>query len=243
MARKFSIDSAQIRRVRDAFDAPFLGLHADNVTANAGSGGALFATDECTVNAISVHVPIGKTAWGALDTANLIDRASGKGLPIQGEALHDAATTGAPVLIGGEARTTDGTAVASGDAARVTLDTLGKVVVLQGATHDQQVNGSANFTSTTAADLIALVASTRIAITSIIVTNAHATVSTKVTIRDKTTTTRKIVGYALAAGGGFTLSAGGRPLLISDSGSAIEAVCGTTGSDIDVSVSGYKIIN
>ncbi|MDQ5946014.1 MAG: hypothetical protein QG619_1437, partial [Pseudomonadota bacterium] len=75
------------------------------------------------------------------------------------------------------------------------------------------------------------------------VTNAHATVSTKVTIRDKTTTTKKIVGYALAAGGGFTLAAGGRPLLISDANSAIEAVCGTTGSDIDVSISGYTISN
>jgi hypothetical protein len=211
---------------------------ADNVTANAGSGGAVFATDDIS----SVHYPIGKTAWGPLDTANLIDRASGKGLPIQGEALHDAATTGAPVLIGGEARTSDGTAVANGDAARVTLDSLGKVVMLQGATHDQQANGTANFTNTTGADVIgAAGAGVRIAVTSILVTNAHATVSTKVTIRDGTTA--KIVGYALAAGGGFILSAGGRPLFISTANTAVTAICGTTGSDVDVSISGYKIGN
>lgn len=211
---------------------------ADNVTANAGSGGAVFRTDDIA----SVHYPFTKLAWGPDGTANELDRASGKGLPIQGEAAHDAATTGAPVLVGGEARTTDGTPVASGDAARLTIDTLGKAVVLQGATHDLQANGTANFTNTTAADIIAAAgAGVRIAVTSILVTNAHATVSTKVTIRDGTTA--KIVGYALAAGGGFTLSAGGRPLFITTANTAATAICGTTGADVDVSISGYTIAN
>lgn len=211
---------------------------ADNVTANAGSGGAVFRTDDIA----GVHYPFTKVAWGPDGAANEIDLASGKGLPIQGEAAHDAATTGAPVLMGGEARTTDGTPVASGDAARVTLDTLGKVVTLQGATHDRQANGTANFTTTTAADIIAAAgAGVRIAVTSILVTNAHATVSTKVTIRDGTTA--KIVGYALAAGGGFILSAGGRPLFITTANTAVTAICGTTGADVDVSISGYTIAN
>lgn len=211
---------------------------ADNVTANAGSGGAVFATDDIS----SVHWPYTKLAWGPRDTANEVDRASGKAMPVQGEAAHDAATTGAPVLVGGEARTTDGTPVASGDAARLTLDTLGKAVVLQGATHDRQANGTANFTNTTGADIIAAAgAGVRIAVTSILVTNAHATVSTKVTIRDGTTA--KIVGYALAAGGGFTLAAGGRPLFISTANTAVTAICGTTGADVDVSISGYTIAN
>jgi hypothetical protein len=210
---------------------------ADNVTANVGSGGAVFATDDLS----GVHWPFTKLAWGPLDTANVVAAASGKAVPMQGEAAHDAATTGNPVLIGGEARTTDGTAVASGDAARMTLDTLGKVVVLQGATHDQHITGTTNYTTNAAADVIALVASTRIVVTNILVTNAHATVSTKVTIRDGTTS--KVVGYAVAAGGGFSLSAGGRPLFIGTSGAAITAICGTTGADVDVSISGYKIIN
>lgn len=211
---------------------------ADNVTANAGSGGAVFATDDIS----SVHWPFTKLAFGARDTANEVQAASGKGLPVQGEAAHDAATTGNPVLIGGEARTTDGTPVASGDAARITLDTLGKVVTLQGATHDRQANGTANYTTNSAADVIAAAgAGVRIAVTSILVTNAHATVSTKVTIRDGTTA--KIVGYALAAGGGFTLAAGGRPLFISTANTAVTAICGTTGADVDVSISGYTIAN
>lgn len=211
---------------------------ADNVTANAGSGGATFATDDVA----GVHYPFSKLAWGPRDTANEVDRASGKAMPVQGEAAHDAATTGAPVLMGGEARTSDGTAVANGDAARLTVDTLGKVVVLQGATHDQHVTGTTNYTNTTGADVIAAAgAGVRIAVTSIIVTNAHATVSTKVSIRDGTTA--KITAYALAAGGGFTLSAGGRPLFITTANTAVTAICATTGADVDVSVSGYKITN
>lgn len=211
---------------------------ADNVTANAGSGGAVFATDDIS----GVHYPISKLAWGALDAVSIVARASGLGVPIQGEALHDAVTTGAPVLVGGEARTSDGTAVASGDVARVTMDTLGKVVTLQGAVHDLQSNGTANFTTAAAADIIAAAGvGVRIAVTSVLVTNAHATVSTKVTIRDGTTA--KIVGYAVAAGGGFCLQAGGRALFISTANTAVTAICGTTGSDIDVSISGYRIAN
>jgi len=211
---------------------------ADNVTANAGSGGATFATDDIG----GVHYPISKLAFGALDTANIVAAASGKGLPVQGEAAHDAATTGNPVLMGGEARTSDGTAVSNGDAVRATYDTLGKAVVLQGATHDQQANGVTNFTNATGADVIAAAGSgVKIAVTSVLVTNAHATVATKVSIRDGTTA--KITGYAAAAGGGFTLSAGGRALFITTANTAVTAICGTSGADVDVSVSGYKITN
>lgn len=211
---------------------------ADNVTANAGSGGATFATDDIA----GVHYPFSKVAWGPRDTANEVDRASGKAMPVQGEAAHGASTTGAPVMLGLEARTTDGTAVTTGQVTRALGDSLGKAVVLQGATHDMQANGTTNYTTTTAADVIAAAgAGVRIAVTSVIVTNAHATVSTKVSIRDGTTA--KITAYAVAAGGGFTLSAGGRPLFITTANTAVTAVCATTGADVDVSVSGYKISN
>lgn len=211
---------------------------ADNVTANAGSGGASFATDDVA----GVHFPFGKIAWGPRDTANEVDRASGKGFPIQGEAAHDSATTGAPVLVGAEARTSDGTAVASGDAVRLQADTLGKLVLLQGAVHDLQANGLTNFTTTTGADVIAAAgAGVRIAVTSILVVNSHATVATKVSIRDGTTA--KITAYCPALGGGFTLAAGGRPLFITTENTAVTAICATTGADVDVSISGYKIAN
>jgi len=159
-----------------------------------------------------------------------------------GVAAHGASVSGNPNLQGFEARTTDGTAVTSGQVSRGICDSIGKQVVLQGSTHDQQVNGTTNYTNTTAADVIAAAgAGVRIAVTSILVTNASASVSTKVSIRDGTTA--KITGYAAAVGGGFTLSAGGRPLFITTANTAVTAVCGTTAADVDVSISGYKIAN
>jgi len=66
---------------------------ADNVVANAGSGGATFASDDIG----GVQYPIAKLAWGPLDTANLVDTASGKPMPVQlrlnaGTVLGDATT-------------------------------------------------------------------------------------------------------------------------------------------------------
>lgn len=161
---------------------------------------------------------------------------------VVGDAAHDAAVSGNPVLTGSEARTSDGTAVANGDAVRTIADTLGKQVVLQGAVHDLHARGTANYTNTTASDLIAAAgAGVRIAVTSVLVTNAHATVGTKVEIRDGTTA--KIIGYAAPNGGGFTLNAGGAPLFISTANTAVTGRNVTTGADVDITVSGYKIGN
>lgn len=52
---------------------------SDTVTANAGSGGPVFATDD---NA-GVHYPYTKLVWGPDNTFNLVDVASGKSLPVQ----------------------------------------------------------------------------------------------------------------------------------------------------------------
>lgn len=49
----------------------------DNVTANAGAGGAVFATDDIS----SIHYPINKLAHGALDSVTLVSTSSG--LPVQ----------------------------------------------------------------------------------------------------------------------------------------------------------------
>ncbi|MFK5173567.1 hypothetical protein ACI3QN_13720, partial [Propionibacterium freudenreichii] len=77
------------------------------------------------------------------------------------------------------------------------------------------------------ADVIAAQgAGIKIVVTSVLVTNAHATVGTKVSIRDGTTVRQ--VGFAAALGGGFFLHAGGRPLFITAANAAVTAICGTT---------------
>jgi hypothetical protein len=103
------------------------------------------------------------------------------------------------------------------------------------------LNGKGTFSNTTAADIIAAQgAGKRIVVTSIVVTNAHATVGTKVEIRDGTTV--KLQPYAVAAGGGFALAATLQsPLFIAADNAAVTARCVTTGADVDVFVAGYLI--
>ena len=55
---------------------------ADNVEADAGTGGAVFATDDVT----GVHYPISKLAFGALDSANLVTSTATNPFPV---ALSD----------------------------------------------------------------------------------------------------------------------------------------------------------
>lgn len=88
----------------------------DNVTLpTTGSGTAtpVLATDDVG----GVHYPIGKLAYGALDTATLVQAASGAGLPAQGDVAHDGIDAGNPVLLGGRAiaHGTNPTAVAAAD--------------------------------------------------------------------------------------------------------------------------------
>lgn len=286
---------------------------ADNVVADAGTGGATFATDDIG----GVHFPRAKMCWGADGSVNdtsvaaplpvqlvagaatvdisaaslaaleVIDLSAatlaaletielgattltaletitiGTALPagtnnigdvdvvsftagaiveVQGDVAHDAAVGGNPVLNGFEARTVDGTPVAAGDAVRGSADTLGKQVVVLGATHALHLNGKGTFTNTTAADLIAAQgAGIRVVVTSILVINGHATIGTKVEIRRGTTVMTQ--GYAAAAGGGWSQNAGGKEVWITAANEAVTARCVTTGADVDVFVSGYSLNN
>lgn len=168
--------------------------------------------------------------------------ASTNTIEVVGDVAHDSAVGGNPVLIGVEARTTDGTAVTAGDVVRLIADTLGKQVVLPGAVHALRVSGKVTLTDNNAADVIAAIASNSIVVTCILVINSHATVSTIVEIRDGTTI--KLQGYAAALGGGFALGDGSAPLFPQGTvNTAITAKCATTGSSVDVFVSGYKILN
>ena len=53
---------------------------ADDVTANPGAGGAIFATDQ---EAGGRHYPWTKLVWGIDDTFNKVDDATGKRLPVK----------------------------------------------------------------------------------------------------------------------------------------------------------------
>lgn len=100
------------------------------------------------------------------------------------------------------------------------------------------VNGTVNFTTNAAADIIAAPGvNRRIVVTRVTVTNAHASVSTKVSVRDGTTA--KKTNAAVFGGGGWSDGDGFSPLFIGAVNTAITAICGTAGADVDVSISGY----
>jgi hypothetical protein len=179
---------------------------------------------------------------GALTALQLMDdwdNAASDGASISGDVAHDAADAGEPAKVGGKALTADQTAVATADRTNALFDVLGKQVVHVGALNENILSGVLTKTDNTAGDVIAAqAAGVKIAVTALQVTNAHATVGTKVSIRAGTNERWK--GYAAALGGGFVVSNGGRPIFITAAAEALTAICATTGADVDICASGYK---
>lgn len=158
---------------------------------------------------------------------------------VAGTVAHDGADSGNPVKIGARARTSDVTAVAADDRADAIADVLGKQVTLPYALPGAAVKGTNNSTGTSDTEVIAAPgANVRLYITQIVVTNAHATVGTKVQIKSATTATGYPRVYAAAVGGGAAITFP-VPLRLAVN-EALNFACVTTGADVDVSASGYS---
>lgn len=195
---------------------------------------ALLGTIDADTSALAATISAGRVV---VDGSGVTQPVSGT-VTAAGAAAHGAAVSGNPVLVGVEARTTDGTAVDDGDVVRAMADAQGKLVTVPGALHTRYVSGVTNITDTAADDLIAAAASTRTVVTGISVTNKDATVGTTVSIRDGTTV--KVTAYAAPEGGGFVI-APGAPIFVGTANTAITAICGTDSSDCDITVWGYQI--
>ena len=210
-------------------DTAASGVDADGdfATINVNSAGRLY-----TSATLDAAIPAGTNNIGDVDVLTLPG--------VTGAAAHDAVATGNPVLVGGYASAARPAAVANGDAAQSWTDLHGSPIVLLGGPNALTTRGLTNFTTTTAADVIAAAgAGVKIAVMGIMVTNAHASVATKVSIRDDATV--KVTGYAPAAGGGFVI-ASATPIFTTAANAPVRAVCGTTGADVDVNVWGYLTV-
>lgn len=95
----------------------------DNVTANAGSGGATFATDYDA----TAHHPYTKMEWGADNTQTKVDTGTGA-LPVQGADAENAAVTANPVLAAGRYDSSART-LGDGDVGSFALSASGHVIV------------------------------------------------------------------------------------------------------------------
>lgn len=156
---------------------------------------------------------------------------------ISGGVNHDVADSGAPVKIGGRARTSNITAVASDDRCDAITDTQGRLVVAPYTIPAALVAGvSAQITNTSDTAVIAAQgAGVRIYVTHFVVFNTDSSVGTQVNIKDGATTIYSV--YAPAQGGqvSVTLPA---PLRLT-ANTALNAACVTTSAEVIVSASGF----
>lgn len=158
-------------------------------------------------------------------------------IEIVGDGAHDAAIAGNPVRIAGRGMSADYTAVTSGDTADILTDLLGKIVTMPYAinqNHWQAVTAAKTDTSDTAIKASAG-AGLRNYITSLTVTNSHATVGTVVEVKDGSTVIHR--GYAAPAGGGYAVTF--PTPLKGTAATAVNVANITTGSNTYVSMSGY----
>lgn len=159
-----------------------------------------------------------------------------------GNVAHDAADSGAPIKVGGRARSSEITAVASDDRTDLISDLVGKLIVLPYANPENFVSGciSTAMTGTTSTSLIAAPgAGLRNYITQITVSNSHASVGTDIIIQDGNGGTILYVIPAAAVYGGAILNFP-TPLRQPTLNTALYCANVTTGSSTKVSASGYK---
>jgi hypothetical protein len=160
-----------------------------------------------------------------------------------GDVAHDGADSGNPVKVGGKATNVEPTAVsATGDRTNFITDMVGKQITLPYANPENFVSGAITsaMTGTTSTSLVAAPASgLRNYITTIIVSNAHATVGTDIIIQDGSggTTLLTIPAAAVYGGAVITLPV---PLRQPTTATAIFCANVTSGASTKVSAVGYK---
>jgi hypothetical protein len=221
------------------------GVHTPHHIIEDGGSAALGATTDAVVAAGAagtVSAKLRRATQALEDLKSLIVLAAGSNhigeVAAAGDVAHDGADAGNPVKTGGKAVSAEPAVVAASDRANFITDLVGKQIVLPYANPENFIRGTTGaITDTTSTELIAAqAAGVRSYITSITVTNSHATVGTFVKILDGSTIIWE--GYAAAGGGGFSISL---PVpLRGSTATAVNAQPVTTGANVIVSVAGYK---
>jgi len=181
---------------------------ADNFNFTAGSGsvgaadeisGVLYPRVKISQGAdgsatdVSSDAPLNVTLanTGANSTAIVVESTTA------GDVASDAADSGNPVKVGGQARTTNPTAVADADRVNAVFDKIGKQVVV-GSIRDLKVAQITTITSSTSeTTVLTAVASTFLDVYGVIVVNSSAT-ATNVSFKDATAGTTRFNIYVPA---------------------------------------------
>ena len=208
---------------------------ADNVLITAGSGTNI-ATDQLADN---THVQKVKLLDGTADSTTAIP-GSATGLYVQGGVAHGGAATQLPVLVGGIGVSAEPAAVDTGDAVRLMADLVGKRIVLPYTIPELFTSAvTTDITNTASTQVLAAgAAGVRNYITSLLVQNSAAAVSTWVNITDGSGGASLYTVYAYQAGGGAAITL---PVpLRTTANTALHAACVTTGAYVIVSAAGYR---
>lgn len=127
-----------------------------------------------------------------------------------GDVAHDAADSGNPVKVGGQARTTNPTAVADGDRTNFIADKTGKQIVVQSIRDLKGVQKTTITSSTSETTIVTAAGASVFAdLYGLIIANTSAT-ACNVTIKDATSgTTRAIIAVPAGDTRGFMVSESG----------------------------------
>jgi hypothetical protein len=202
------------KRFRARVSAIAGGTASVTVIAGQGSveapfGGSVSVLGTVPISAVSLPLPTG-AATSALQTQPGVDIgdvtvnnvAGTNPVPVQGNAAHDAAVAGNPVLSGAEGRTTNPVSVTDGDVVRVRADKSGRTIVTHSAAREQVTQNNITLTTTTETTLLAAGgAGVFNDVTAIIVSNTSGT-AVRVDFRDATAGTVRFSLMIAANGGG-----------------------------------------
>ena len=207
-----------------------------NSVAPAFGSGVRGATVQRVTIATDDSVPVTGTFWQATQPVSMATNT-----PV-GTVAHDAADSGAPIKVGGRARTSDVTAVASDDRVDAIFDKIGRMLVLPYSLLENLISGAitTSMTGTTSTSLISAPgAGLYNYITQVTVSNAHATQGTDVALQDGNggTTFYTIPAAAVYGGAAITFNP---PLKQPTSNTALYCANITTGASTKVSASGFK---
>lgn len=222
-----------------------------NSVAPAFGSGVRGATVQRVTIATDDSVPVTGTFWQATQPiSGTVTANAGTGTmavsmatntPV-GNVAHDAADSGAPIKVGGRARTSDITSVANDDRVDAIFDKSGRQIMFPYCLPENIVSGSilTAMTGTTSTLLLAAPgAGLRNYITQITVSNAHGTVGTDLHLQDGSGGTAFWPLPAAAAYGGCSIKFD-PPLPQPTTNTALYIVNVTTGASTKVGCVGFK---
>lgn len=219
------------------------GVQYQRVKLSQGADGS--ATDVSSASPLQVTLANtgSNTTAVKVDGSAVTQPVSVSGTPqVIGSVAHDGVDADGPVKVGGQARSSEPTPVANADRANFITDLVGKQITLPYANPENFVSGAITtaMTGTTSTSLVAAPgAGLRNYITTIIVSNSHATVGTDVIIQDGSGGTTLMTIPAAAVYGGAVINLP-VPLRQPTANTAIFCANVTTGASTKVSAVGYK---